>query len=136
MQAPSSESTLTARLSETSSASDLQQLGARQGIELPDFQNVLASSSHSHDDFSWPATDWQLETSLQSAEASICSMFQDESCSAVFLEEANHCATTLPHLDLAAPDFADFCFQEEGAEQSRSAASATPSHCEPGHDSQ
>lgn len=86
----------------------------------------MAGPSPSHDTYSWPAADWQLpEASLRSAEASICSMFRDESCSAMLLEEANHCATSLPQLDLAAPDFADLFFQSDDAEQFSSAITAT-----------
>lgn len=126
LQARSSESALTARLSETSSAVDLQEPSARQCIDLPNFQDVVAGPSPSYGTYSWPAADWSLpEASLRSAEASICSMFQDESCSSMLLEEANHCATSLPQLDLAAPDFADLFFQADDAEQFSSAITAT-----------
>ncbi len=108
---PVPEASQTSSQSHVTRTSDLHDLGADQGIRLPDTRDVVAEISPSRDRPSWHWTDaeWQLPLhSVCSVEDSICSMFEQESCSDIRIADASHCYDTLPQLDLAAADIADF----------------------------
>ena len=121
MHATGSADTGTPSNGEAANVSALQELGTQRGIDFPDLCDLNAGGGRprGHCSWNWSDAEWQLpQTSLQSAEASICSIFQDDSSPDVYIEESDHCASLLPQMDLAGADLTDFFSSETSEAQS------------------